>query len=173
MNTLIQLGQLLQAVSQVEGRKRLQKMVHILQEFGVSFDVRFGYHHFGPFSDQLQDSLQSFQHDRLISETPVGGQFPTSQFKAEPELINLLTLVGASDSPCWARFAAELNDKSPRELEAISTLIYVEKQETSFDAEQLQAAFEKLKPNLKDLLPNAKKALADFRVRFTPETLVA
>ncbi|MDB6118908.1 MAG: hypothetical protein JWO08_2689, partial [Verrucomicrobiaceae bacterium] len=130
MNTLLQLGILFKGVSHVEGRKKLQKMVHILQEFGVPFGVRFGYHHYGPFSEQLQDSLQSFQHDGLIAETPVGGQFPTSQFTPEAKLLELLDQVGATVSPAWVDFASELNAKSPRDLEAISTLIYVQENQS-------------------------------------------
>lgn len=174
MNTLIQLGSLLRAVTEIEGRKKLQKMVHILQQFGVPFDVTYGYHHYGPFSEQLQDSLQSFQHDGLIHETHVSGQFPTSRFAVDPKLLELLDLVGVSASPPWESFAIELNSKTPRDLEAISTLLYVEGQTgETVGSNVVDETFRKLKPNLQDLLPKAKNLLGEFRAAFASDTLAA
>lgn len=174
MNILIQLGSLLQAVKEIEGRKKLQKMVHILQEFGVPFDVRYGYHHYGPFSEQLQDSLQSFQHDGLIHETQVSGQYPTSRFAADEKLLDLLKLLNVSLPLACSSFALELNAKSPRELEAISTLLYLEKQTGQpVGSEIVDETFGKLKPTLKDSLPKAKDSLASFRSTYTPAKLAA
>ncbi|MCX6866800.1 MAG: hypothetical protein NTV46_11410 [Verrucomicrobia bacterium] len=68
MNTLIQLAIMFKATTGIEVRKKLQKMVHILQEFGIPFGVRFGYHHYGPFSEDLQDKIQSLQYDKLIND---------------------------------------------------------------------------------------------------------
>jgi uncharacterized protein YwgA len=171
MNILIQLGSLLRTVTQIEGRKKLQKMVHILQEFGVPFDVSYGYHFYGPFSEQLQDSLQSFQHDGLIHETPY---HQTSRFAADGKLLELLELVDATSPPAWAPFAIELNAKSPRDLEAISTLLYLEKQTGNIiGSDAVDETFEKLKPNLKELLPKAKSTLAEFRVTFSQDKLAA
>ena len=166
MNLLIQLGLLLRAVTEIEGRKKLQKMVHILQEFGVPFEVRYGYHHYGPFSEQLQDGVQSFQQDQLIHETQVAGPFPTSRFKPDSRLLSLLDLV-CSETPSWTPFALELNQKSPRELEAISTILYLQKQPgVAQSPEKVEESFLKLKPGLKDFLPKAKTWITDFRSKY-------
>lgn len=173
MNTLIQLGRLLLAVSEIEGRKKLQKMVHILQEFGVPFDVRYGYHHYGPFSEQLQESVQSFMQDGLIAETKVGGSYPTFRFKAEARLHGLLDVLGFS-VPSWAGLASELNQKTPRQLEAVSTLIYLEKQTgKAVDSEEVGNTFATLKPELSELLSTARDLLHEYRQRYTPEKLAA
>lgn len=173
MNTLIQLGRLLLAVSEIEGRKKLQKMVHILQEFGVPFEVRYGYHHYGPFSEQLQESVQSFMHDGLITETKVEGSYPTFRFKAETRLHSLLDLLGFP-TPNWAGFATELNQKTPRQLEAVSTLIYLEKQTGKTpESGEVEGTFAKLKPELRELLPSARDMLRDFRQRFPSEKLAS
>lgn len=173
MNILIQIGLLLRSVTEIEGRKKLQKMVHILQDFGVPFEVRYGYHHYGPFSEQLQESVQSFMHDGLIAETKVDGSYPTFRFKAEARLHGLLDVLGFS-APSWAGFAAELNQKTPRQLEAVSTLIYLEKQTgKALESEEVENTFGKLKPELRELLPTAREMLRDFRRRFAPEILAA
>jgi len=167
MNLLIQLGLLLRAVAEIDGRKKLQKMVHILQEFGVPFEVRYGYHHYGPFSEQLQDGVQSYRQDGLIHETPVVSQYPTSRFKADSRLLGLLELV-STETPTWAPFALELNKKSPRELEAISTILYLQKQPGEEQSpDKVDESFLKLKPGLKELLPRAKSVITDFRARYS------
>jgi hypothetical protein len=173
MNILIQLGLLLNAVTEIEGRKKLQKMVHILQEFGVPFEVSYGYHHYGPFSEQLQDCIQSFEHDQLIHETPVNGPYPTSKFKADERLLSLLNLDNGATIP-WAPFAQELNRKSPRDLEAMSTLIYLQKQPGAQDSpENIDKAFLQLKPMLNDLLPKAKIWINEYREKYPSFSLVA
>jgi len=172
MNTLFQLAALFDAVTEIEGRKKLQKTVHILQEFGVPFGVSFGYHHYGPFSEQLQDCLQSAQHDSLICETEVPGQTPTFRFKGDSRLIGLWKLLGNESPPKWAEFATELNRKSPRELETISTLIYLEKlRGEGIGKEQIDLEFKSLKPHLEGKLDAARQTLNEFRQKYPPEKL--
>lgn len=167
MNTLIQLGILLRCIGEIQGRKKLQKIVHILQSFGVPFDVRFGYHYFGPYSDELQDSVQACLHDGLLKETPIPGQFPTSKFLPQSKLIEMLEKTQAPLQPEWLEFAKDLNQKSPRELEAISTLIYLEHdQERGRLHEPVEQAFVGLKPQLTSLLPQATNNLESYRSKY-------
>ncbi len=172
MNTLFQLAALFKAVTEIEGRKKLQKTVHILQEFGVPFGVSYGYHHYGPFSEQLQDCLQTAQYDSLIHETEVAGQPPTFRFRADERLTRLWQLHGNNALPQWAEFATELNRKSPRDLETISTLVYLEKlRGTGASPEQVDAEFNSLKPHLADRLAAARKALIELQQKYPPEKL--
>lgn len=171
MNTLIQLALLFKIVERIQGRKKLQKMVHILQSFGVPFDVRYGYHHFGPFSDQLQDCMNSYQYDELILEKRIDGQFPTSEFTPSDKLLQLPEKIGKTEMPAWADFAKDLNERSPRELEAISTLIYVKK--TEDDDAVAEEKFHKLKPGLVQLLPEARAAVASFHQRYPSQVIAA
>lgn len=173
MNTLFQLAALFDAVTEIEGRKKLQKTVHILQEFGIPFGVSFGYHHYGPFSEQLQDCLQSAQHDSLISETEVPGSTPTFKFKANERLNGLWKMLGNESPPKWAEFAAELNRKSPRELETISTLIYLEKlRGADTDKDQIDLEFKSLKPHLAGKLEAARQTLSEFRKKYPAEKIL-
>lgn len=174
MNTLIQLAILFKATAGIEGRKKLQKMVHILQEFDVPFGVRFGYHHYGPFSDDLQDRVQSMQYDKLITEMPVPGPFRTSVFRPEDRLTRMLAMVGVDTLPAWTAFAAELNRRTPTELECISTVIYLESLHgTTPDSPIVETEFKMLKPHLKGRLESARATLTEFRRNFRPDRLGA
>ncbi len=172
MNTLFQLAALFDAVTEIEGRKKLQKTVHILQEFGIPFGVSFGYHHYGPFSEQLQDCLQAAQHDTLIRETEVPGPTPTFRFQADKRLIGLWKLLKNESPPKWAEFAVELNSKSPRELETISTLVYLEKlRGAGTPKDQIDSEFKSLKPHLAGKLEVARHTLSEFRRKYPPGVL--
>lgn len=172
MNTLFQLAALFDAVTEIEGRKKLQKTVHILQEFGIPFGVSFGYHHYGPFSEQLQDCLQSAQHDSLIRETEVPGPTPTYKFQADERLIGLWKLLGNESPPKWAELANELNRKSPRDLETISTLVYLERlRGSSASTDQVDTEFKSLKPHLAERLETARKTLIELRQKYPPDIL--
>jgi uncharacterized protein YwgA len=174
MTTLLQLGVLFRSLGKVEGRKKLQKIVHILQEFGVPFGVKFGYHHYGPFSDELQDLLHSLRHDGLISEKQVNGQYPTFEFTPEQKLVDLLENLKIAESSIWIGFAKELNSKTPRELEALSTLIYLEKsQDLGNSGKSVDEQFKELKPALTELLDGAHTRLGKYKEQFTEELLAS
>src|SRR5688572_12940101 len=45
------------ADGEVVGRVRLQKMLYLLDQAGLSSGLSYTYHHFGPYSDELSDAL--------------------------------------------------------------------------------------------------------------------
>lgn len=145
MNTVIIIGQLLKTVGAVEGRKKFQKIVHILQHFGAPFNLRFGYLHYGPFSSELQSQLDVYETEDLVKEEPcTAGNFRTSRFTPQPKLLALVDRVAGSAVFGFAALAKELNQKTAQELEAISTIFYLQSQGKADSA--LQEAFCSLKP---------------------------
>ena len=146
MNSILPIGQLLRTVGNVEGRKKLQKLVHLLQHFGAPFGFRYGYLNFGPYSSDLQSQLQVFEEEGLIKETPVQGFYRTSRFEAEPELNDLVSRVAGDAEPEWSPLAARLSEKSGSELEALSTIIFL--REGGKSGEALKRSFCDLKPKL-------------------------
>lgn len=67
---------LLNTVGGVSGRKKLQKMVYLLQEAGCPFKERFDYHLYGPYSEELAIKLDEMKFLGLLEErvgtTPSG-----------------------------------------------------------------------------------------------------
>ena len=145
MNTVILIGQLLKTVGAVEGRKKFQKIVHILQHFGAPFNLRFGYLHYGPFSSELQSQLDVYESEELLKEEPcTAGNFKISRFTPQPKLLALVDRVAGNAPFDFAALAAELNQKPAQELEAISTIFYLQTQGKTDDT--LKEAFCQLKP---------------------------
>lgn len=172
MNTLIQIGHLFKAVDTIEGRKRLQKMVHILQEFGIPFGLQFSYHHYGPYSEDLQTTIQFFSNDGLIKEVPITkGQYPTSCFQAESSLLGLLSDVGENKEPEWSAFAKELKEKSAKQLETISTMLFLGAiKESTLD---LKKKFVALKPHLEEFFDEAVQDIQSFKTDYSQFLAVA
>jgi uncharacterized protein len=56
------------AGGQVVGRTRLQKMAYLLEIAGLGSGFSFEYRHYGPFSEDLADGVQTAQYVDLLKE---------------------------------------------------------------------------------------------------------
>jgi uncharacterized protein YwgA len=68
MHPIVPLLQLLHLLKRVEGRKKLQKLVHILQERGVPFPEQFEYSYYGMYSAQLRSEVERLESEKLVDE---------------------------------------------------------------------------------------------------------
>lgn len=81
---------LVQAVLQaadcvIVGRIRLQKIFYLLEQLGLKSSLRFAYHHYGPYSEELSDTLEWGQIMGDISEDNVpteGGYYSIYKLNA-------------------------------------------------------------------------------------------
>ena len=56
------------AGGQLDGRVRLQKIAYLLHQLGMESDFRFDYHHYGPFSRDLDNALADAEAFGLVKE---------------------------------------------------------------------------------------------------------
>jgi uncharacterized protein YwgA len=122
---IVRIGLLLKKVESIETRKKFQKIVHILQVMDAPFPESYDFHHYGAYSAELRRELDAFKDEGLITEPETPGPFASFTVKPTGKLLGLLDLLQTTEEPEWLRWAAELNRKSPRELEGISTLLYL------------------------------------------------
>jgi uncharacterized protein len=149
MRRTIELLKLLQVCGQIDGRKKLQKMVHILREAGHPFTFRYGYHFHGPFSAELKGEIDALVLEGLVSEQPVesgSGDYVQYTYRPEDTAEEILRSIGYSDSPRWAALARNLNERSAQELEAFSTVLFLKRNDAS--GLNIQDRFKQLKPHL-------------------------
>lgn len=59
---------LLHSVGEVQGRKKLQKLVYLLQEAGYPFEEDFSYHLYGPYSETLAAEIDELKLLGLLQE---------------------------------------------------------------------------------------------------------
>src|SRR5262245_22172373 len=107
----LQIAQLLCRLQRVEGRKKMQKIVHILQELGQPFPERFEYSYYGMYSRQLRTELDALERENFVVEEPIGNALGerTYSFKSTPALKDFLKEVEADTEPVWAGIADRLN----------------------------------------------------------------
>src|SRR5438128_449661 len=96
MSPTLQIAQLLRVLRRIEGRKKLHKEIHILQELGYPFPERFEYSYYGMFSHELRGEVNSLVQDKLIREeaNPNLANEVTYAFEATPELDQFLDGLG-------------------------------------------------------------------------------
>lgn len=113
-----------QIAKEVTGRKKLQKMIYILQKCKVPFEEKYQFHFYGPYSEELtlrteelcnlgfvnevkEDKSNYYQYNYTITEN---GQAFLQQFTLDmPEIEDQVAL---------------LKGKSSRFLELVSTMLY-------------------------------------------------
>lgn len=145
--SFVELAQLFVCTEGITGRKKLQKIVHILQSCGVNFGFDFRLALYGAYSTDLRCQVEELVACDLVQETPDQATgFPTSKFVAMEKLKQALELLIESMTPEWAALAQSLNQKSSRDLEGISTVIYL--RNNGLTGEALQKQFVAIKPHL-------------------------
>jgi len=150
MHPALQIAQLLSVLKIVSGRKKLQKLVHILQELGYPFSEQFDYSHYGMYSRELRSELTSLVEENLVTEREGTNQYGNSSFtfEATPQLGPLLTEIGLDPQPAWARAATKLDSYPAQALEGISTILFLRR--CGLQGDQLKQRLLSLKPHLAD-----------------------
>ena len=155
-SSFVLLAQLLSATKGVSGRKKLQKIVHILQATGrVDFGLDFKLALYGAYSSDLRAQVEDLVDHKLVEELPTSaGGYPSSLFQATARLSDVLASLGEPSTPAWGELAETLNAKSAQELEAVSTVIYF--RAAGLPDDEVERQFNLIKPHLKSLFNDAK-----------------
>lgn len=146
MHPAIPIGQLMLHLGAIEGRKKLQKMVHILQSHGAPFRESFELSLFGAFSGELHAEVDCLVRDKLIEETepPKAGKGWT--YRASQRLSELFSQLSIPLEADWLDLAVELNKRSAQDLEGVSTVIYLK--DRGWNGKALREQFHILKPHI-------------------------
>jgi uncharacterized protein YwgA len=140
-------ARLIAVLGKVRGRKRLQKIVHLLKAKGFrGFQQDFVLHYYGPFSRQLAVQLDFVCAAGLVEEKGSGDSY---LYTAPPEALSspASQLLAVDSHPPWSNFAHQLNQKSTAFLEALSTVVFLH--ESGLRNSHLKSEFERVKPSLK------------------------
>jgi uncharacterized protein YwgA len=168
VHPIVPLLQLLHVLGRIGGRKKLQKIVHILQERGVPFPERFQYAYYGMYSQQLRSEVERLESENLVKESPVYGMNVSYALEKTSELEALVTEIAQEQEPVWAETARKLNALAPQELEGVSTILFL--QGAGFSGAALKQRLLGLKPHLESVYNRCEKeatALPDFKSAVT------
>ena len=166
--TRYQLAKLVQWAGTLQARKRLQKVVYLLQVAGYPSDDEFGLHLFGPYSSGVAERADEMTNLGLLKEESrsnyAGKQY---NYTLTPEVESQLAALeataqgqalAAAVAPFEAR-ARELFSKDVRELEVAATIAFFRRQGRDWsEAVTRTCNFKGMKPQ--DALVRCAEALA-------------
>ena len=145
-------ARLVSSLGRIEGRKRLQKIVHLLKSQGYrEFDQEFVLHYYGPFSRQLAAQIDFLCQVELINEAKDEASdayiYEPVYVEVEGEKVSALdALADEQEEPSWGSVAESLNEEDTPFLEALSTVVYLHK--IGRRGDRLKKEFRRIKPNL-------------------------
>lgn len=141
--------QLFEHVQKIYGRKKLQKMVHLLQYSGSDFNMKYSYYHYGPYSSELQRELEELVDNKYILEEKVGEGYEYSLTNEGRIFLNLIRKnIGKRDSNLSKDKIDILNQQCSQFLEVLSTYVFlIDNGYTNYEAYEKT---KELKPHLID-----------------------
>ncbi|MGI8316566.1 YwgA family protein [Halobacillus mangrovi] len=120
------LMQFFSSTDEIVGRKKLQKMIYILKKCDIPFEERYQFHFYGPYSEELTLRVEEMCNLGFISET-------REEKKNYYQYRYQLTDSGRAflehytmDLPPLNDHITEMNAKSSRFLELVSTMLFFE-----------------------------------------------
>lgn len=109
---------------EVTGRKKLQKMIYILQKCHVPFEEKYQFHFYGPYSEELSLRIEELCNLGFVAERKEQrSNYFQYNYKIAADGQNFLDQF-QMDMPDFAERAALLKGKSSRFLELVSTMFY-------------------------------------------------
>lgn len=113
----------------LQGRKRLQKVVFLLQCAGCPLGCRYTLHHFGPYSRDVADACDELVAAKLVQETggPQGGS-SSYTYALTSATRSLLPVGGDPALQGFENLAKELIAADLWQLELGSTILYFQGQ---------------------------------------------
>lgn len=145
------IASLFRQAGEIAGRKKLQKIIYILQKLGYPFQEKFHFHFYGPYSDELSLRIEELCNLGFLNEVK---EDKGSYFKYRYEL----TESGRSflshyriDMPGIGRYVARLNQQHSKFLELVSTILYFDDLPRSGIIEKVQTVKKKQNYSLEDI----------------------
>jgi uncharacterized protein YwgA len=135
--TRYQLGKLVEWAGTFHSRKRMQKIIFLLQAAGCPLDADYDLHHYGPYSEDVARLIDAMVGEKLLEERmevhPYGEQYSytlpdesrrqIAEYEAGPR--------GAQPAEQIAQFqplARTLYQTDLKELEVAATIVFFRKQ---------------------------------------------
>lgn len=137
--------QFISLAEEVTGRKKLQKMIFIAKKMNFPFSEKFQLHMYGPYSEELTLRVEELCEMGFLQEAYVDkGAYTQYQYHVSTEGLRFLETI-YHETKQLQPFIAEMQLKSSRFLELVSTLLYFDYLETDEQVAKVHIVKNKLK----------------------------
>lgn len=136
------LMQFFSVANEVTGRKKLQKMIYILQKCQMPFEERYAFHFYGPYSEELTLRVEELCNLSFIDEEKEDkGNYYQYKYHITGQGEDFLKQFHL-DMPDMSVHVEALKSKSSRFLELVSTMLYFD----DLPKHQVEAKIGQVKP---------------------------
>lgn len=116
--------QFISLANEVNGRKKLQKMVYIAKKMNFPFAEKYELHMYGPYSEELTQRVEELCEMGFLAEQRTDkGSYVRYSYQVTEEGAGFLE-TAESPHELLSTCIERLNEKSSRFLELVSTLLY-------------------------------------------------
>lgn len=157
-----QLLTFIDSAKEIHGRKRLQKMIHLLKSSGTEFTFKYRYHHYGPYSAQLQSEMDELVKQGFVRETKSNGAYQYTITDSGKKFKQLLETSAAYSFAINDAVLNELVNEDTQFLEMFSTYVFL--RESGDNEEQAKIKVAQLKPHLITWLDKSLEAYDKYIV---------
>ena len=157
----------------VDGRKKLQKMIHIAEALGYPLEEYFTLHLYGPYSQELAADVQRMKERDIVTEREMDNYYTIKLTKNGKEFLkrfqkNVKEDLGTEKFNKMKNLFRKLSFYEPWKLEIISTLFYFY-QIGYTDFDQLQQRVKRVKPKfdfkqISDMMKEVQTFIKEFMV---------
>lgn len=124
LNNHAKLMHFFSTAKEVTGRKKLQKMIYILQKNHVPFEEKYEFHFYGPYSEELSLRVEELTNLGFISEDKEEkSNYYQYHYRITDDGQEFLQQFSLS-MPDFTSKVEQLQQKSSRFLELVSTMLY-------------------------------------------------
>ncbi|MGE0199862.1 MAG: hypothetical protein AB7P76_02700 [Candidatus Melainabacteria bacterium] len=128
------------AGNKIEGKKKLHKLAYLCQEAGTDLNLYFTFHYYGVYSPTLTELVDQAKGLGIVDISDSLTLSPvTIQLKSNNS-------VSIENEP-GLRLVSQLQDESPRTLEVLSTIVFLDRRGHT-DIDSLKAKLIELKGHL-------------------------
>lgn len=163
-----QLAKIVSWAGQLQSRKRLQKVVYMLQSADCPLEADYTLHHYGPYSEEVARLADEMVRSSLLVEEAsangVGTQYTYQLAESTQERVRALeaTESGSEQKKELDKFeqmAKELLTADLKQLEYASTIIYFRRQGCDWDTAVEKAITFKKTESVRASLKLARKVM--------------
>lgn len=133
-------------VNEVYGRKKLQKMIHLIESSGTSLPFRYEYHFYGPYSAALQEEINVLVQQGFLTEETDGEAYVYSITDKGRQFKDALETDGGYKLDLNLELIKSMEMQSSQFLEMVSTYAFLI--ESGYDQQHARSKALELKPHL-------------------------